>query len=72
MFILAALLRPAQKYIGYSDPHPRHHMSFEQIIVAWQHQRWVWHTTFYREASHVMFYEDLKVRPPAVKRQLRV
>lgn len=36
--------------------------SLRQIIVAWQHQRWVWHTTFYKEASHVMFYEDIKVQ----------
>lgn len=33
----------------------------EQIIVAWLHQRWVWHTTALKAVSHVMFYEDLEV-----------
>lgn len=33
-----------------------------QTIVAWMHQRWVWHTTAYSSSSHVVFYDELKVR----------
>lgn len=33
----------------------------QQIIVAWLHQRWVWHTTTLKAVSRVMFYEDLEV-----------
>ncbi|CAM9551407.1 unnamed protein product, partial [Ascophyllum nodosum] len=29
-----------------------------ETIVSWQTVRWVWHTTFYKDVSHVMFYED--------------
>ena len=34
--------------------------SHAQTIVSWQTVRWVWHTTFYKDVSHVMFYEDIK------------
>ena len=34
--------------------------SHAQTIVSWQFVRWVWHTTFYKDVSHVMFYEDIK------------
>ncbi|CAM9575188.1 unnamed protein product [Scytosiphon promiscuus] len=33
------------------------------IVVAWIHQRYVWHTTTLKDVSHVMFYEDLKDHP---------
>ena len=35
--------------------------SHAQTIVKWQFVRWMWHTTFYKNASHVMFYEDIQV-----------
>jgi len=31
-----------------------------QTIVSWQFVRWEWHTKFYENESHVMFYEDLQ------------
>ncbi|CAM9551062.1 unnamed protein product [Ascophyllum nodosum] len=33
-----------------------------ETIVSWQTVRWVWHTTFYKDVSHVMFYEDIKTK----------
>lgn len=36
----------------------------DQVIVAWLHQRWVWHTTTLKDVSHLMFYEDLEVGRP--------
>lgn len=33
----------------------------DQIVVAWIHQRYLWHTTALEAISHVMFYEDLQV-----------
>lgn len=33
----------------------------EQTVVAWIHQRYIWHTTALQDVSHVMFYEDLQV-----------
>lgn len=32
-----------------------------QKIVAWMHQRWVWHMSTLKDISHIMFYEDLEV-----------
>ncbi|CAM9904786.1 unnamed protein product [Ascophyllum nodosum] len=34
-----------------------------ETLVSWQFVRWVWHTTFYKDVSHVMFYEDIKTNP---------
>eukprot|EP00752_Nemacystus_decipiens_P012849 g11376.t1 len=34
-----------------------------EILVAWIHQRWVWHTTALRDVSRVMSYEDLQEHP---------
>ncbi|CAM9420565.1 unnamed protein product [Ascophyllum nodosum] len=34
-----------------------------ETIVSWQFIRWIWHTTFYENESHVMFYEDLQASP---------
>lgn len=55
-------------------PPPMHHPDFAticllmmsvlpaQIMTAWVHQRWVWHTTVMKSVSRVMFYEELQVR----------
>lgn len=32
-----------------------------QNVVAWIHQRYIWHTTALEEVTHAMFYEDLQV-----------
>ncbi|CAM9854060.1 unnamed protein product [Ascophyllum nodosum] len=37
-----------------------------ETIVSWQFVRWMWHTTFYKNASHVMFYEDIQSKPEAL------
>ena len=37
-----------------------HHLLVAQTIVCWQFIRWMWHTAFYKNESHVMFYEDLQ------------
>ncbi|CAM9575258.1 unnamed protein product [Scytosiphon promiscuus] len=34
-----------------------------KTVVAWIHQRYIWHTTALEEVSHVMFYEDLQTHP---------
>lgn len=45
-----------------SKPNLPRFIILEQTIVAWMHQRWVWHTTALAAISYVAFYEDLKVR----------
>lgn len=42
----------------------------KQRIVAWIHQRWVWHTSALKDISHVMFYEDLEVGAACLRRCL--
>lgn len=33
----------------------------EQTVVAWIHQRFVWHISALEESTHVIFYEDIQV-----------
>ncbi|CAM9779816.1 unnamed protein product [Ascophyllum nodosum] len=48
-----------------SDLVPFIYQRFERI-VSWQFLRWMWHTTFYENASHVMFYEEIQSKPEAL------